>query len=232
MYCIQCGVELADSEAKCPLCGLEPYHPKLKRVVGDKTYPDTVAVTPRNFKRFSIMFLFTGLVAFTMLMLMVIDFSVNHTMSWSAYVMLTIALVYVILFLPMWFNRPNAVVFMSVDVATVGVYLAVLNILLNGNWYFSFAFPMVLIFGAISITIVTISKYVRKGFLYLSGGGFIALGVAMIVMEILLNITFDLSKTIRWSFIPLVGCSIIGLMLILIAIIKPLRETLTKKLFI
>ena len=29
MYCIKCGVELADSEKVCPLCGTRVFHPDL-----------------------------------------------------------------------------------------------------------------------------------------------------------------------------------------------------------
>ena len=29
MYCIKCGVELADSERVCPLCGTRVFHPDL-----------------------------------------------------------------------------------------------------------------------------------------------------------------------------------------------------------
>ena len=39
MYCIQCGVKLADSEKKCPLCGIRVYHPDLEQPKGEKLYP-------------------------------------------------------------------------------------------------------------------------------------------------------------------------------------------------
>ena len=31
MYCIQCGVKLADTEKQCPLCGTVVFHPDLPR---------------------------------------------------------------------------------------------------------------------------------------------------------------------------------------------------------
>ena len=31
MYCIKCGVELADTEKQCPLCGTLVYHPELEQ---------------------------------------------------------------------------------------------------------------------------------------------------------------------------------------------------------
>ena len=31
MYCVRCGVKLADTEEKCPLCGTTVYHPDIRR---------------------------------------------------------------------------------------------------------------------------------------------------------------------------------------------------------
>ena len=39
MYCIKCGVELSDSEEKCPLCGTVVFHPYIKRPDGENPYP-------------------------------------------------------------------------------------------------------------------------------------------------------------------------------------------------
>ena len=39
MYCIKCGVELADSEKCCPLCGTVPFHPDIPREEGKPLYP-------------------------------------------------------------------------------------------------------------------------------------------------------------------------------------------------
>ena len=39
MYCINCGVKLADTENKCPLCGTVPYHPDIQRGSAEKPYP-------------------------------------------------------------------------------------------------------------------------------------------------------------------------------------------------
>lgn len=39
MYCIKCGVELADSEKRCPLCGTPVFHPDLPRNLTEPPYP-------------------------------------------------------------------------------------------------------------------------------------------------------------------------------------------------
>ena len=40
MYCVKCGVKLADTERKCPLCGTTAYHPDLDRPAARPLYPE------------------------------------------------------------------------------------------------------------------------------------------------------------------------------------------------
>ena len=46
MYCIKCGVELADSEKVCPLCGTRVFHPDLPRAQGEPPYPPQAQARP------------------------------------------------------------------------------------------------------------------------------------------------------------------------------------------
>ena len=52
MYCVNCGVKLADSERVCPLCGTKAYHPDIKPEFTDGPYPTDKAV-PEDFKIFA-----------------------------------------------------------------------------------------------------------------------------------------------------------------------------------
>ncbi|MBQ9791037.1 MAG: zinc ribbon domain-containing protein [Clostridia bacterium] len=234
MYCIKCGVELSDSEEKCPLCGLAPYHPELtkNRKVKGKPYPNTVAKAQRSFKRVSIMFMVTWITAVVLFTLMLVDFSLNHDMIWSRYAMISILLFYVMVFLPQWFKRPNPVIFVSIDMVAITLFLALICIFTGGKWFFSFAMPMMIFATVISVTIVTLVKYVKKGYLFIAGGGFIALGVAMVVMEILINITFNIRNHLVWSYAPLIVMALTGLFLIVVGIVKPFRDALYKIFFV
>ena len=40
MYCIKCGVELADSEKVCPLCGTRVYHPDIEIKTTEPPFPE------------------------------------------------------------------------------------------------------------------------------------------------------------------------------------------------
>ena len=52
------------------------------------------------------------------------------------------------------------------------------------------------------------------------------------LIEFLLNLTFQIHETFFWSFYPLVAGVVIGSMLIVIAVCKPLRESLHRKFFL
>ena len=40
MYCIKCGVKLADAPNACPLCGTVPYHPEITCQESERLYPE------------------------------------------------------------------------------------------------------------------------------------------------------------------------------------------------
>lgn len=48
MYCINCGVELADSETVCPLCGTRVFHPDMPRQQGSLPFRRTPWAIPRR----------------------------------------------------------------------------------------------------------------------------------------------------------------------------------------
>ena len=48
MYCVKCGVELADSQRVCPLCGTRVFHPDIPRTPADPPYPPDERVHPDN----------------------------------------------------------------------------------------------------------------------------------------------------------------------------------------
>ena len=53
-----------------------------------------------------------------------------------------------------------------------------------------------------------------------------------VLVEFLLNLTFGLHETFLWSFYPLAAGVVLGAMLLVIAMCKPLRRSLHRKFFI
>ena len=84
----------------------------------------------------------------------------------------------------------------------------------------------------IVVTTVTLLKYVRRGALYIFGGAFMATGGMMLLMEFLLDLTFEHIQFIGWSFYPMVSLALIGGLLIFLGICRPAREAMERKFFI
>ena len=232
MYCINCGVELADSEKSCPLCGLAVYHPELTAPDTDaRTFPKYVKNTDKVSRK-GRMFVVTMLFLIPLLLVTVCDISINGRMSWSGYAVGGLLLGYIIVILPFWFKRPNPVIFVPVSFFAVAMYVLYIDLVNRGGWYLSFALPVIGSIGAVITTVVTLLRYVRRGNLYVYGGACLAGGIIMVMMELLINHTFGRAMRLIWSYYPLIVFTVIGVLLLVVAICRPIRESLHKKFFI
>jgi hypothetical protein len=231
MYCANCGVKLADSEDRCPLCHTPAYHPDIPRQPGRplfpaERYPDTAK------KTLWLSAFLTLTTVFVAAIVLLCDLQMGSGISWSGYVLGGLATFYVAFILPSWFARPNAVIFVPCTFAVAAGYLFYINLAVGGNWFFSFALPITGIVAAIVTTVITLLRYVPKGALYTFGGASIALGGLMLLTEFLVNLTFHISGFVGWSLYPLIALVIVGGILIFLAICRPARQTLERKFFI
>lgn len=231
MYCIKCGVELADSEKKCPLCGTVVYHPDIKQGEAKTPYPPYEytgnRVNPKGI--LLVMSIFFGMIA---LMAFIIDLKLNAKLVWSGYVIGGLAVMYVVCVLPLWFGNPNPVIFSAADFVATGLLLFYINFQTGGHWFLSLALPLTGCAALIVVGMIALVHYVKRGYLYIFGGALIADGFYIVLIELLINYTFGFEQLFLWSVYPLVSCFVIGMMMIVIAICKPLRQMLHKKFFV
>ena len=230
MYCVQCGVKLADSEKCCPLCGLEVYHPQLSSPSGNPTYPPVPpAAKGLNLKGF--MTMITCLWLAICGVLLFCNLQINHVFSWSAYAIGSMLFVYVVVLLPWWFQKPNPVVFVPLDFAAAMGFLLLINLMTDGKWFLSFVFPCLGGIALLVTAVVTLCRYLKKGLPFVFGGGFIALGCFMMLIEFFGHLTFG-GSGFRWCFYPLGCCCGVGIFLLVIGCSSRLRDWLKRKLFI
>jgi hypothetical protein len=231
MYCVKCGVELADSEKRCPLCQTEVVCPDgVERKLEPSPYPPYKGKVTEGISRTGLMFVVTFFFIIPILICLICDISLNGGMTWSGYAVGGMLVLYLCAGLPLWFAKPNPVIFTPVGFLTVGLYLLYINIATGGDWFLSFAFPITGVTAVIITTVVTLTRYVRGGRLYIFGGATIALGFLSVLIELMLAVTFG-TTYFRWSIYPFIGLFLIGIMLIIIAICRPLRESLKRRLF-
>lgn len=232
MYCIKCGVKLADTEKQCPLCGTVPFHPDIDRPGEERLYPKDKIPQLQQVSPRGAMVVVTTMFLLPLLITLLCDLRINGKVTWSGYVIGALLLGYVVLALPFWFRRPNPVIFVPCGFAAAGLYLLYIDLATGGDWFLSFAFPVVACLGFLVTTVVVLLRYLCRGRLYIFGGASIALGAFMPLMEYLINVTFDRPRFAAWSLYPLIALVLLGGMLIFLAISRPARETMERKFFI
>ena len=229
MYCINCGVKLEKSEEKCPLCGTVVCHPDFRPEKEAGLFPkNRVPEIKHRSKAFNgaviIMFLIPVVVSF------LADFCLDGKIDWFGYVLGAILMGYTAFALPLWFEKPNPVIFTPCVFAEAIGYLLYINCVTGGEWFLSFAFPVAGGFGLIVTAVVTLLYYLKKGKLYIFGGAFMLTGGFIMLTEFFLTITFDI-KFLGWSIYPLSALIMLGGLLLYLAINKSARETMERKLF-
>ena len=229
MYCVYCGVKLADSEERCPLCSTASGESLIKREPARALYPKNrypeASVKPGAINgTLLILFLIPLLVTFF------VDLQTGQRLDWFWYVAGALVLAYVVLALPIWFQNPNPVIFVPCDFAASALYLLLINLLTGGKWYLSFALPVTVSVGLIVTTVVVLLRYLRKGRLYIFGGAIIAMGTVMLLLEWLLSVTFQVAF-VGWSVYPLTVLALLGGLLIFLAINSSARERMERKFF-
>ena len=230
MYCVNCGVKLADTEKVCPLCNTVVYHPDLQRAEARPLYPYNRRPKLRSGSKALcgvVLFLFFIPILVTFLA----DLQLDRSLDWFFYALGALLLAYITVALPLWLKKPNPVIFVPCSFAGAALYLLYINFATGGSWFLTFALPVTGGFCLIATTVVTLLRYVRGGRFYILGGAAMGLGGFMLPVEILLTVTFPLSF-IGWSIYPMVGLLLIGGALIFLGINSSARAVMARKMFI
>ena len=225
MYCVKCGVKLADSERSCPLCETPVYYPGLPEA--ERTYPKYKKTSTQS-GRLGINFLIAMAFVLAMVICVLCDINMNGRLEWSDLVIAGMLLAYVVIFLPGWFRKPSPAVFIPCDFLAAALLLCYINIKVSGNWFITFAMPVTAFVALIVCSVVILCYYVKRGYLYIFGGASLLFAVFFVVLELLMHMTFGISHAMLWSFYPASAFFLIGAALIVIAIVPPFRESLIK----
>ena len=231
MYCINCGVKLEDSQKQCPLCGVKVYHPDLQLPKGEPLYPNHRYPAPEVASR-AAQIVLTTLMTIAALITSFVDYQINGSITWGGIAAGGILVAYVVFVTPFWTRKVNPLVYIPGVFGTIVVYLWYLAYTVGGVWFWSFALPATAYLG----TLVTLESWLlvrwRSRALTILGGGMIALGAFVVLLEYLIYITFSVRKFVAWSVYPFISLLLLGVMLIFLAINRSAREKMERKFFI
>jgi hypothetical protein len=230
MYCINCGVKLADCETKCPICGT-PVPVMKKEAEISKPFPAHVE-GPMRMNRMGLLLVFSIVAILAILISLFIDIHSNRVITWSGYVAGAIVMIYMWVAFPLWFKKPNPIMLTGIDFGLTIPFLWLVNAISGGNWFWNFAFPISLFVSAIGVGTTALLYSIRRKHLIIIGGTWIATGCFCIFLEILINKVFSHANALLWS--PYAGgiLILIGIWLIVIGLCRPIREWMEKRFFI
>ena len=227
MYCINCGVKLEGGADKCPLCNTVVPIPAPHEE--EKMYPSNKfpKLLPKS-KALSgslVIILFIPLI-----LTFFSDIHDNRKLDWFGFVAGALLLCYILIALPIWFRKPNPVIFIPCDFLAIILYVLYIDLELQGGWFLPFALPAIGGFGLLICALITLLRYVKKGRLFIIGSFFILLGGFIMLLEALMVKPFQIPFS-GWSCYPLVTLVLLGGMLLYLAINKSAREIAKRKLF-
>ncbi len=229
MYCVKCGVRLQDGVERCPLCATPVWNPAPHDRETEHGYPEALPGSYRE-SRMPTAIALTIVCALTAAAIVAICFSLYGQLRWGGYAALGVALFYITAVLPAWFRNPAEEIFVAADWVAVALFALYVCGKTGGSWFLPFAFPVSGLCCVLSVTLICLLKYVRKGRLFIFGGFLILLGGAAMLTEFFEHLTFG-TRMFRWSLYPLVCFGAAGMFLLLAGIIKPLKNTLMKRFY-
>lgn len=209
-YCRRCGVELDVDMDRCPLCGLavgeeplvansaEAAPLRVERVLADSINTLTGQQKRRLFLKLSGIILFSGALA-----TLVINFVINHEITWAKFVLIAALSVFANLSLFIcWYKNYFGLIIGNLLV-TVSAFWLMEVVDKNIDWGTGMAIPiLVSLYGLIIIVWRLIKVSHQKGFNILAII-FLAAGLFTICIESVVSLYIDDMFFLSWSIVVL-----------------------------
>ncbi len=231
-YCVNCGVELADSEKRCPLCHVEVTNPKAPWAEpAERPYSRHVDTLMKRIDRRYFATLTGLLLTIPCIITMFLDIISGGGLTWSAYVIGAVALIYIFVLLPFFFKRRHPVIFLSADCAATLLYLLFIETVNGGDWFLGLGLPITVaasicvIVPALLFTKKTLSIIVKAGAILF------AVGVFVVCAEVFISLNAFGEVRFAWSLFALIPCAVLGVVAMVLEHRQNFKERVRKRLF-
>lgn len=231
-YCVNCGVELADSERVCPLCQTEVVHPaKPWTEPPVRPYPRQLERIDHMDRQFAAALL--GLVLLIpVFVTLLCDLLPDGRVSWSAYVMGAIAMVMVWVLIPLAARRYHQILFLGLDGLSAAAFLGAVCLVGGGRWFWPLALPLTAAVTLLAICLVFLFRRPWAGEMLVRAALFL-LETGLLVMGIEAVVDLYVSGKILFGWAPyvLIPCWLLAAAAWLVSRQKKWKEEIVKRLF-
>ena len=231
-YCVNCGVELAESEHACPLCHTEvlnPAQPFDRKA--PRPFPSRLDLfTPSNNRGF-IAAIVTLVLALPAAICLACDIAYTEGAGWSMLVVGAMAMLWVFIVPTLYIRRHRVLFGVVLDTgAVLGYLFLVERFAAHGDWFVRLAVPVVLLILLLFVADYLLStKVVRGRFRQVALA--LALSPLLLVgIELAVNQFLKGAWQLTWSLIVSVPCLILALLVLVLDRRQRVKEEMRKRL--
>lgn len=230
-YCVNCGVELGETEKSCILCGCEVVNP-MKKPDPDAVspYPDRIDETAKRAnRRFSALIL-TFLFILPALICFFLNILYFDRILWSVYVIGGCAFLWTCIVVPLINRKMNLVVILFFDFIAAALYLQVIEMMLSTDrWFLPLAFPVIIaIWAVLEVQVILYQKNVVKGF-QIPALGFISVGLICASIDFILNLYFGFGMRLSWSVFVMAPTFVLASLFFIVERKQTMKDELLKR---
>lgn len=233
-YCVNCGVELAPSEKKCPLCSV-----RVVRVEGMAEEKHTPSLYPTDIPHMHMGFkellpALAVLLLIPIVICIICDMLITKTLTWSTYVISAMMLAYVYIFVPFILKKRKRIWYISL--CTIATLLFLLFISEQQHtitpWFLPLGLPICLSAGIMLLLVVLVFEKFKNKKLIKAATAFFAAGIFTVLINIFVNLFFKMNTVVTWSLYSLAPCVIIGVVLLMLERNTRLKAEAKRRFFI
>ena len=229
---VNCGVELADSERRCPLCHTEVHNPRqpYDRKI-PKPFPNRLDLFEPEDNRGFAAAITTLLLALPAAICLACDVAYTRGAGWSMLVTGAMAMLWVFIVPPIFLRRHKVLFCGTLDTAAVLGYLwMVEHYAAKGSWFQAMAVPLVVLVDLLfTADYLLVAKVIHGRFrqmaLVLASVPLLLVGV-----EVCLDLFLDGRVSLLWSFVVSIPCLILALLLVVLGRRERFRQQMRKRL--
>lgn len=231
-YCVNCGVELADSERRCPLCQTEVVNPNAPwQEPAERPYSRHVDTMLRRIDRRYFATLAALLMTIPCIITVFLDIITGGGLTWSAYVIGAAAVIYVVVLLPFFFKKYHAVIFLGADCAAVLLYLLFIETTIGGSWFMPLGLPVTVSASVCLLALALLFTKAKLSIILKTGAVLIAIGVFVVCAEIIISLYTFHAIRFAWSLYALIPCVVLGVATLVLEHRQNFKERVKRRLF-
>lgn len=232
-YCVNCGVKLAASEEKCPLCNTVVINPnETGEDKKESAYSQRFEEFPiRKINVKYLVQIILSIIGVGVFVQTLCDFLLSFSISWSLYAIGAFGLL-VCFVLPVLTKIKSPYIATMIDIVALALYIFMIALMTDGElWYYEFYLPLHLLTAIYVWCMVIFLRKKRRNLFRAGGISLLFVCCLLILIELLLDVYIVGKIYLIWSLCCAPLLLAIAVLLLVIAARPKLREEMSRRLY-